>query len=110
VVHAKIRLVVPNPNELEREGSVCVECGRKQAADERAWRAYLTDDEDEPAEAVLYCRHALSAGSAPRTMLRVLNAPIGSAAVNGAIVAVLVGLVALLTWTSLAMGSSATLC
>jgi DNA-directed RNA polymerase subunit RPC12/RpoP len=33
----------------------CVECGREQTADERGWRAYLTTDEDEPAEAVVYC-------------------------------------------------------
>jgi DNA-directed RNA polymerase subunit RPC12/RpoP len=33
----------------------CVECGREQAADERGWKAYLTVDEDEPAEAVVYC-------------------------------------------------------
>jgi hypothetical protein len=34
---------------------VCVECGRDQADDERGWRSYLTDEEDEPAEAVVYC-------------------------------------------------------
>jgi hypothetical protein len=34
---------------------VCVESGRKQPADERGWKAYLTVDEDEPAEAVVYC-------------------------------------------------------
>ena len=34
----------------------CVECGRVQtAAGARGWRAYLTTDEDEPAEAVVYC-------------------------------------------------------
>jgi hypothetical protein len=33
----------------------CVECGREQAVDERGWRAYLTTDEDEPAEAIVYC-------------------------------------------------------
>jgi DNA-directed RNA polymerase subunit RPC12/RpoP len=33
----------------------CVECGREQAADERGWQAHLTVDEDEPAEAVVYC-------------------------------------------------------
>jgi hypothetical protein len=33
----------------------CTECGRKQRPDERGWRAYLNDDEDEPAEAVVYC-------------------------------------------------------
>jgi hypothetical protein len=29
--------------------------GREQPPDERGWRAYLTTDEDEPAEAVVYC-------------------------------------------------------
>jgi hypothetical protein len=33
----------------------CVECGREQAPDEGGWRALLTTDEDEPAEAVVYC-------------------------------------------------------
>ena len=33
----------------------CVECGREQAASEPGWKAYLTTDEDEPAEAVVYC-------------------------------------------------------
>jgi hypothetical protein len=33
----------------------CVECGREQPARERGWSAYLTTDEDEPAEAVIYC-------------------------------------------------------
>jgi hypothetical protein len=33
----------------------CVECGREQPFRERGWRAYLTSDEDEPAEAVVYC-------------------------------------------------------
>jgi hypothetical protein len=31
------------------------ECGREQADDERGWRSYLTTDEEEPAEAVVYC-------------------------------------------------------
>jgi hypothetical protein len=34
---------------------MCVECGREHGADERAWRAYLTTDEDEPTEAIVYC-------------------------------------------------------
>jgi hypothetical protein len=35
----------------------CVECGRVQAAPvARGWRAYLATDEEEPAEAVVYCR------------------------------------------------------
>jgi hypothetical protein len=34
---------------------VCAECGREHAAVERGWRAYLTVDEDEPTEAVVYC-------------------------------------------------------
>jgi hypothetical protein len=33
----------------------CVECSREQAASKRGWKAYLTVDEDEPAEAVVYC-------------------------------------------------------
>jgi hypothetical protein len=33
----------------------CTDCGRGQAADERGWKAYLTVDEDEPAEAIVYC-------------------------------------------------------
>ena len=34
----------------------CVECGRVQTAPvARGWRAYLTVDEDEPAEAIVYC-------------------------------------------------------
>jgi hypothetical protein len=34
----------------------CVECGRVQAAPvARGWMAYLTTDEDEPPEAVVYC-------------------------------------------------------
>jgi hypothetical protein len=37
------------------ERLTCVECGRAQAVGERRWRAYLTDDEDEPAEAIVYC-------------------------------------------------------
>ena len=34
---------------------VCVECGREQVADERGWRSYLTTDEEEPAEGLVYC-------------------------------------------------------
>jgi hypothetical protein len=33
----------------------CVECGRVRAAGARGWRAYLATDENEPAEAVVYC-------------------------------------------------------
>jgi hypothetical protein len=33
----------------------CVECGRVSDDNERGWRAHLTTDEDEPAEAVVYC-------------------------------------------------------
>jgi hypothetical protein len=47
----------------------CAECGREQAVDERGWRAYLTDDSDEPAEAVVFCpdcaRREFGPGSAP---------------------------------------------
>jgi hypothetical protein len=41
--------------EVPARSLVCVECGRVQATDERGWRAYLTTDEEEPAEALLYC-------------------------------------------------------
>jgi hypothetical protein len=41
------------PDQAER--LTCVECGREQAVGERGWRAYLTDDEDGSAEAVVYC-------------------------------------------------------
>jgi hypothetical protein len=34
---------------------VCVECGRVQTDDERGWRSYLTVDEDDPVEAIVYC-------------------------------------------------------
>jgi hypothetical protein len=33
----------------------CVECSRERAADDRGWKAYLTTDEHEPAEAVVFC-------------------------------------------------------
>jgi hypothetical protein len=33
----------------------CVECRCEQAAGELGWKAYLTTDEDEAAEAVVYC-------------------------------------------------------
>ena len=33
----------------------CVECGRISREDERGWRAFLTSDEDGPAEAVVFC-------------------------------------------------------
>jgi DNA-directed RNA polymerase subunit RPC12/RpoP len=39
----------------QTERLTCVECGREQADDERGWKAYLTVDEDESAEAVVYC-------------------------------------------------------
>jgi hypothetical protein len=35
---------------------VCVECGRVSRGDGRGWRAYLTEDENEPAVAVAYRR------------------------------------------------------
>lgn len=46
----------------------CVECGREQAVNERGWRAYLTVDEEEPAEAVVYCPKcaAREFGDSPR--------------------------------------------
>jgi hypothetical protein len=39
-----------------RDGAalVCAECGCEQAAGERGWKAYLTTEEEEPAEAVVY--------------------------------------------------------
>jgi hypothetical protein len=42
-------------NDDRAERLACVECGREQAGGERGWRAYLTTDEDEPAEALVYC-------------------------------------------------------
>jgi hypothetical protein len=33
----------------------CVECRREQGDDERGWHAYLTTDEDDSAEALVYC-------------------------------------------------------
>jgi len=38
-----------------RQRLTCVECGRERAAGEQGWKAYLTVDEDEPAEAIVYC-------------------------------------------------------
>jgi hypothetical protein len=35
--------------------ATCVECGVSSRSAERGWKAYLTTDEDEPAEAVVYC-------------------------------------------------------
>ena len=37
------------------EHLTCVECGRVQPGGARGWKAYLTTDEDDPAEAVVYC-------------------------------------------------------
>jgi hypothetical protein len=34
---------------------VCVECGREQIGGERGWRALLTDEQEPPVEAVVYC-------------------------------------------------------
>jgi hypothetical protein len=39
----------------QTERLTCVECGREQDDGGRGWRAYLTVDEDEPAEAVVFC-------------------------------------------------------
>ncbi len=33
----------------------CVECDRVQTENVRGWKAYLTTDENEPAEAVICC-------------------------------------------------------
>lgn len=35
--------------------TLCAECGRRPSADERGRKAYLTTDEQEPTEAVVYC-------------------------------------------------------
>jgi hypothetical protein len=44
--------VEPDQVELLR----CVECGRPQPSNvARGWKAYLTADEDKPAEALVYC-------------------------------------------------------
>jgi hypothetical protein len=40
------------PRKCERK-LCCVECGREQTAGELGWKAYLTVDEDEPAEAIV---------------------------------------------------------
>jgi hypothetical protein len=40
----------------------CVECGCDQAADEHAWKAYLTTDEEEPVEAFVYCAECAKKG------------------------------------------------
>jgi hypothetical protein len=48
-------LVVTDRDELEQVRNLCLECGREQRAGLRGWRAYLTTDEDGPAEALLYC-------------------------------------------------------
>jgi hypothetical protein len=37
----------------EQRSERCVECGRKPRNDEHGWRAYLTDDEEEPAAAIV---------------------------------------------------------
>jgi hypothetical protein len=50
------------PRPVDRAGDMrilrplpCEECGRVSRDGERGWRAYLTADEDEPAEAVVHC-------------------------------------------------------
>jgi hypothetical protein len=43
----------------------CEECGRVSREGERGWRAYLTSDEEEPAEVAVYCRAARLPSSAP---------------------------------------------
>jgi PhoPQ-activated pathogenicity-related protein len=45
----------------------CVECGREQVASERGWRAYLTTDEDQPAEAIVYCSECAAREFGPLT-------------------------------------------
>jgi hypothetical protein len=50
----------------------CVECGRKQANGERGWRAYLADDEDEPARRSSAARRAPSANSGAAGLARSL--------------------------------------
>jgi hypothetical protein len=34
---------------------ICVECGATAGDNAKGWKAYLTDDEEEPAEAAIYC-------------------------------------------------------
>ena len=34
---------------------VCVECGQESDGGACNWRAFLTDDEQEPAEVAIYC-------------------------------------------------------
>jgi hypothetical protein len=43
------------PHEKLSSQVRCVECRREAPVGEHGWRAYLTEDEGKPAEAVLYC-------------------------------------------------------
>jgi hypothetical protein len=52
-VRATIAFEVANLEESERKRILCVECVREPREGERGWRAYLTTDEDEPAEAIV---------------------------------------------------------
>src|SRR5262245_65730864 len=52
----RIAMRDPTPRYTARLQSV--ECGRVSREGERGWKAHLTTDEDEPAEAVVYCRAA----------------------------------------------------
>jgi hypothetical protein len=42
-------------NDDLAERPTCAQCSREQAGGERGWKAYLTTDENEPAEALVYC-------------------------------------------------------
>jgi hypothetical protein len=45
------------PSERRRDDRLqCIDCRRVSRDGERGSSAYLTDDEDEPAEAIVYCR------------------------------------------------------
>jgi hypothetical protein len=48
------------------EAMACQECGRGQPAGERGWRSYLTTDEEEPAEALVYCPDCTAREFGPR--------------------------------------------
>ena len=45
----------PRRNHRAVQSLECAECGRVSRENERGWTAHLTVDEDEPAEAVIYC-------------------------------------------------------
>jgi len=65
-LRATIASNVPNLEDSERKRILCVECSREPLEGLRGWRAYLTTDEDEPADTVVYCPTCASGSSEPR--------------------------------------------